>query len=494
MLKRNWHYLLLLFLLLDLSYSFWHYMQFALDGDLAPIVWPSESYARLLHDPFGLGVLLDSDVYAAPNRFFAHYTIYVYFRYVPLLLQKLMLNPVDSVYVACGLLKLAVHMLVVYVLAVAVSNSVSVLSKRFLVAAALITPFFQTSGFNNAMGIIDWSITYTAFYALPMSLLLLFFLPFLRAALHGEPLRESWIGYVGLLGLVLLLSFNGAIVPAVVLIVCPTVLLLCWYRRFAARPATEPVWPRALRALGDVPRILLVSFGLFSLLSLYSMFIGMNNSENLWVSLPLAERYKRVPRGLLYLFTGYYQPTDKYGYTFLAALALANVVAVWRLLPAPLAGKFLTVFKWLVLFAAVYVLLLPLGGYRSYREYIIRRDTILPITLGLIGFVTLSAYYLLKHLPRPAQQRYAAAVVACLALFTITDRYKASESNTCERSLFAQLAASSEPIARLPATCTLMDWRPVTDYHQSGINAELLHYWGIIKTPKRYYQQEELNP
>ncbi|HEX8327615.1 MAG TPA: hypothetical protein VF629_08745 [Hymenobacter sp.] len=488
MFKRNWHYLLLLFLLLDFGYSFWHYLQFNIDGDLVPIVAPSEAVRPVLHDPFGLGPLLRGEQYAAPNRFFAVFFLYEYFRHVPLLLQSVV-SPVDSLYLACALIKIGVHLLLVYVLAVAVSNRPNVLSKDFLLAAVLITPFLQTSGFNNAMGVIDWSITYTIFYALPMSVLLLFMLPFLRAALHGAPLRESWLGYLGLLGLVVVLSFNGAIMPGVVLIVCPTVLLVRWYRRFAARPTAEPVVRRALQAVAEVPRLLLVTFTVFSVLSLYSLFIGYSNSENQWASIPLLERYARVPLGVYYLFTGREMSVDKYGFSLLTAMVVANVFVVRRQLPAPLAAKVLTVGMWLALFAAVYLLLLPLGGFRTYREYIVRRDSILPITLGMIGFFAYSAYYLLTSLPAAVRLRYAVLAGTGLAIFTVTDRYKPSESNACERSLFAQLASSPDPIVQLPATCTMMDWQPLTDYRNSGLNGMMLHYWNVTETRKLYYQK-----
>jgi hypothetical protein len=219
------------------------------------------------------------------------------------------------------------------------------------------------------------------------------------------------------------------------------------------------------------------------------LFIGFHNSENLWVSVPIAERYARLPRGVYNLFTGDYQSVDKYGFSLLTAMLLANAFIVKRLLPEPQAAKLLTVFKWLALFALVYLLLLPLGGYRSYREYIVRRDTILPITLARIGCFALSAYYLLAHLPARYRGLYAALAGAGLAVFTFTDQYKPTESNDCERGLFALLAQSPEPIVRLPATCTMMDWQPLTDYHKSELNAQVLEYWGIIKTKKLYYQQ-----
>ncbi|MBH8568126.1 hypothetical protein KB206_04480 [Microvirga sp. STS02] len=482
MLKRNWHYLLLLFLIGDLAYSGWQYFQFPLDGDLAPIVAPGKAYSTVLHDPFGLRALLEHKLYPAPNRFFAHLFLHEYFRHVPRLLQGV-LSPLDSVYAACALLKLAVHMLLVYVLAVAISNSRKVLGRKFLLAAVLITPLLQAEGYGGQMGVIDWSVTYTAFYALPMSLLLLFFLPFLRAALHGTPLRLSALEYAGLLGLAVVLALNGPIIPAVVLLVCPTALLLAWRGHFAGLANGMSWFRRATVAIGALPWRKLSLFVLFSALSLYSLYIGRYNSENEWASISLPERYARLPLGVYDALSG------KLGLPLLLVMLLVNAWLIARSVRTPLGAKAQQALQWLGVFALVYMLLLPLGGYRAYRENVVRRDSILPILLGMIGCFAFSSYYLLTHLPAIARRRYAAAVAVFAAIFTIADKPKARDFNTCERQLFATLAQSAEPVVLLPSDCTIMDWNVLTDYRKSDVNTEMMYFWGIIKTPRLYYQQ-----
>jgi hypothetical protein len=232
-----------------------------------------------------------------------------------------------------------------------------------------------------------------------------------------------------------------------------------------------------------MPQAMLWLFGGFVVLSLYSLYIGRNNSENLWATVPIAERYARLPLGV------YYQLTGKLGFPLLLLFLLANGWLISRQLPAPLGAKALTALRWLGLFALVYTLLLPLGGYREYRHYIIRRDSILPIILGMMGCFALSAHYLLTHLPTLARNWYAGAVVGFLAIFTFADKPRPSDFNTCERQLFAILADSPAPIVRLPGNCTMMDWQPLTDYQLSEVNGRMLQYWGITKTPKLYYQK-----
>ena len=58
-----------------------------------------------------------------------------------------------------------------------------------------------------------------------------------------------------------------------------------------------------------------------------------------------------------------------------------------------------------------------------------------------------------------------------------------------KRNWHCLLAQSPGPVAHLPATCTMVDWQPLTDYRKSELNGEMLEYWGIIKTKKLYYQQ-----
>ena len=479
MLKRNGHYVLLLLLLADLAYSGWQYFNLPLDGDLAAIVWPSPAYSRVLADPLGLQVLLHQDVYAAPNRFFAHKFLYEYFRRIPLLLQ-FVTSPINSVYAACALLKTGMQALIVYALAVYATNQRSILNKHFLLAAVLITPLFQTAGYGGQMGMVDISITYAAFYALPVGLLLLFFLPFFREAFYGAR-PPGALRHAGLLALAAGLALNGPVAPATALVVClGTLLVRGWraYRRHPARPRPTRAW-RALRAL---PLGWLVPFGGFSALCLYSLFIGLNNAENSWVSLPLAERYGRLPLGV------YYQLTSKLGFPLLVLAGLANAYLIRRQGPDAAGRRILAVLKWLGIFALVFVLLLPLGGYRSYREYIIRRDSILPIIVGLAGFFALSGHYLLTTLPVRARRLYAAGMVTVLAIFTVADKPRPREHNTCERAMLAQLAAAPGPVVALDGDCTVLSWQRITDARDSELQAQLLHYWRVTPAVKRYYQ------
>jgi len=76
--------LLVLLVLADTIYTFAQHFHVPMDGDMANIIWPGQYYQQVLDDPLGLAALLRKEVYAAPNRFFAHWFMTGYFKTVPL--------------------------------------------------------------------------------------------------------------------------------------------------------------------------------------------------------------------------------------------------------------------------------------------------------------------------------------------------------------------------------------------------------------------------
>ncbi|GAB2456929.1 hypothetical protein GCM10011375_05230 [Hymenobacter qilianensis] len=77
---------------------------------------PSFWYSQVLQDPFGWAVIAKNEVYAGPNRYFAHAAMVGYLKSVPLWLQR-SIDPISSVYLACALFKTAVQGLLLYLLA-----------------------------------------------------------------------------------------------------------------------------------------------------------------------------------------------------------------------------------------------------------------------------------------------------------------------------------------------------------------------------------------
>ncbi|WP_133271616.1 hypothetical protein [Hymenobacter radiodurans] len=479
--KRYVVWLCALFVLFDLGYSYIQNYQIPLEGDLAPIVLPSYWYTQVLQDPFGWAVVAKNEVYAGPNRYFAHAAMVAYFKSVPLWLQRFT-DPISSIYVACALFKTAVQALLLYLLAVYSTGAQLLTDRRLWLPAALLVPLFQTAGYNGQMGVIDHSVTYTFFYAFPLALLLLLLLPFYRAAFHQQRLQLPGFMIPACAALMVVLAFNGPIVTGAVL-----VLFVCfglyWTKRHwpAIRVRSYAGWwvQRAKR----VPLVAVLLLGVFGLLCLYSLYIGRNNSENLTATLPVWERYKLVPQGVFRQLTG------KLGFPLLVLIGLVNAQLIRRFLPPSAASqRWLRIFQLLGLFTLLYILLLPLGGYRNYRPLILRRDSILPIILGLMYFYSASTYYLLLHLEGRPRRWYIGGVVLFAAIFMNADKLRMTNNNQCERAGLQQLAQSTEPIVHLDSDCTVMAWEKITDPLQSDNNAQLLEFWGVTKGKKLYYQ------
>ncbi|MDQ2794692.1 MAG: hypothetical protein M3Y12_11905 [Bacteroidota bacterium] len=473
--KRYWCALVMVVVALDLLGTYWQNAQLPLDGDLVPIVFPAQWYSQVLHDPFGWAVLTENATYAGTNRFFAHAIMGLYWKQVPRLLQHFT-TPVNSLYAASALFNTGVQALVLFALAayVRLGGGAERSPWSYWLAAALLFPLFQTSGFYEQMGITNQAITYTFFYGFPLALLLLLLWPFFQAARHNQPLRlPSWrLGCLVLLMVVI--AFNGPICIAAVAVLLLGIGAYWAWHRWRGLPGAGMPW------LGGQTLPLLA---LLSILSIYSLFIGRNNAENSHTH-TLGQLYQLLPTGL------YLELKMHWGLPLLLLAVLANAQLVRRLAPAtPGRQRVLNSLRWVALFALVFVLLLPFGGYRPYRPYLVRGDSILPVLLGLFYAYGVSTYFLLHQLRGRVKTGYGAALASLLLVFAYADSTtKMQYNNDCQRWALDQIAHSAEPVVRVAPTCTVLSWDILTDYHQTELQANMLHYWGVTTSPKPYYQ------
>jgi hypothetical protein len=223
--------------------------------------------------------------------------------------------------------------------------------------------------------------------------------------------------------------------------------------------------------------------GFFTFLCLYSLYIGRNEKESLTATLPLWERYMRIPSGIFWQLR-------KLGLPILIAVGLINAQLIRRVLPPTAESRqLLRMLKWLGWFALIYILLLPLGGYRNYRPLILRRDSIMPVIIGLMFFYGISTYYLLHHLPARLRRWYVAGVLVVSAIYMNADKLWIKENNSCERRELEELARSPLPVVPLGYSCTIVAWDKMTDPQYTEHTAQLLHYWGITDSKKLYYQK-----
>jgi hypothetical protein len=288
MTKRYLLGLLIAFVALDLALTGWQYFQMPLDGDLAAIALPASWYSLVLHDPFGWAVLTKNEVYSAPNRFFAHASMVLYWHTVPALLQHLM-SPINSLYAASALVATATQAALTLVLAayVAVARGERVGSLGFWLTAALLRPLFQTANrLYEQIGITDQAVTYTFFYAWPLLLVLGLYWPFFRAAGRGQPLRLPAWRVLLLVALMVVIAFNGPLASAVVAVgLLGLGLRGLWGLR---HPGQRAAWLSG-QALGLL--------AVLAALTAYSLYIGRNNNENVHTH-SLGQLYRLLPEGV----------------------------------------------------------------------------------------------------------------------------------------------------------------------------------------------------
>lgn len=472
-LRRTLYIVLLLLLVADLAYSFMQHLHQPLDGDMAWNLIPASDVAPILADPLGIGAITEGRTYANPNRFFCHWIFRAYLGEVPLLLQGFS-APIDSVYLACALAKIVVQAALLFLLAAYAARTINVLRLDFIVAAALIAPLFQTNGYRSYMGVIDPSTTYTFFYALPCAFLLGYFLPLFLRREQGPavvPPHHYWWWTVPASFLVCL---SGPLNPGAVLVV--VVLLVGRSVMRAYREGRRGVW-MLLRSLPAAYIPFLLPVGI---LSVYSLYLGQYNSITIGTRIPLADMYERLPLGL------YHQFTQKLGYPLLLAVITLDLILISRWYATKEGRRIVQMAKWVGAFAVLYILLLPLGGYREYRSLILRYDTIMPITLALMVIMAASALHILKEAPPRYRRPYILLLTGFAAIFTVADE-PGFGNDRCEREALEAIAASPATVVPLEQTCSVLEWRPIATAEQSELNAALLLHWRVVDRSKLYY-------
>jgi len=275
-----------------------------------------------------------------------------------------------------------------------------------------------------------------------------------------------------LLVLIVVLPFSGPLIPGIVLVIAALFLSNVF----------QDYWKgREIYLFDQTSTFLRYAFYALVVLSLYSIYLGQFNAENETTSLSLIERYVRLPIGLYYLFT------QKLAYPILFLLLGINIYLLKKQNTA--APQFFRVFQWLSLFTLLYLLLLPLGGFRGYRPNIIRKDTFLPIALCLTYLYAYSTYCLFQHGVFKYRKAYAMVIGLFSLIFLYADE-PGLERYECQRSSLEDLSKSSKELTLLRSDCTILTWYPVKHPEESPRISKMLKYWNVLDEEKRFYQPE----
>ena len=456
--------LLGLFVIYDLCRSFDQHQHMPLDGDLALIVVPTEVFKAAMKDPFGINASVYGKRYHATNRAFAHWTMCLYFKTVPFVFQ-LFSSPLESVYLSAALAKIIFQILICYMLA-RYATPGSFRFSDLVFSMAILTPLFQTGGFNSYMGIIDQSITYSFFYALPVGLLLVFFFPFYRYLMLGEVLNFGIPKHLLWLLLMVFLSFNGPLTCATATVTFGYIACLLFFYRISGTKT-----PR-------IDTVVRNYFILFGLLAAYSLYVGTFNVENFSTPMPVNERYLNLLAGLKQIFLA------NVAVPLLLILISLNVIILKR---QATKTDILQITIPIIIFCLIYILLLPLGGYRIYRPNILRNDTALPVIICCFFLFVLSTRHVLEGQFK-LKKIYILFLSSLLLFFHFSDSH-ISANNKSEKKAIHEIVASEKNTVIIYDYCTIMSYKPTTDSLESSLNTQLLQYWGVLDRHKLYYQK-----
>jgi hypothetical protein len=149
----------------------------------------------------------------------------------------------------------------------------------------------------------------------------------------------------------------------------------------------------------------------------------------------------------------------------------------------------------ILIFSIIYVCLLPFGGFRPYRPYIVRYDTFMPVTFALIYFIGITTIHILALTNTKYSKGYIGLIVLFIGIFTWVDHDLESNHNKDQKEVLYILHHSSDTLINMPRHCNVGTWS-TTDYDDEQIMVmlnKIFIQWEIIKPYQRVYVKA-INP
>jgi len=475
---KHWNILFLVFLLLDISYTFYQNLNTPLLGDIADIGLPTKENQDVLNDPFGFEIVFQHKNYIGAGRFFAHWSFYNYYKFAPFAFQ-LISTPIESIYLSAAFAKTAIQLMLIMVMAAFMYYAQEKEKQNYLFSMVLIAPLFQTEGFNRYMNIIDKSIVYTFFYPLFLGFLSMYLLFFFKTLYQQQSLKLGIVTQFFLVIFSFVISLSCPLNPGIILIAFPMILLTNFYSHFQ-HISKESFIQKIGLALGKIDRKMLILFFIICIFSLYALYLSRSHSANFDIETTLAQRYSRLPAGL------YFVLFSKLGFPLLLFLLIINVFLLRKQGENAQAKQVLNLLKWLGIFCILYILLLPWGGARVYRPNIIRGDTFMPVTLVMIFAYAFSTHFLVNAISGKLKKSYLAGIALFLLIFTISDE-PIIHNNACERAAMKEISEAKDSVVVLHSDCAVMAWNKLVLPEHSITMSKMFQYWGITQQPTLFY-------
>jgi hypothetical protein len=470
-------WLLILFLAGDLIFSFIQHYHRGIDGDFARLALPDPWNEAMLNDPLAIQAVFHNQKYSGTNRFLCHWSLVNYFRIVPEALQTVF-TPIESLFLSAALFKLAVQFALIFLLTLLVAEKKRFFSAPFLVIACLITALFQSQGFYVTTGIIDQSISYVFFYGFPFALLLILIYLFKENFFRQNPLL-SFPRFILLTGGGLALSLSSPLIAPLLAIYSGIFLFYFNHEILKKGNLVTGIKQASRFSFSRVNRNWL--FILFILFSAYSIYAGTFNNENAAAEISIGKSHSLLVNGILMIFT------LNSGFAILGGLVIVACLVVFmkgdQMQKSNLRKQLFLIMGGL----AIYIALLPLGGFREYRPFILRYDTWMPVTLGCIYLLALTGSMLWQiELVKRKAMLLAGLVIF---FFTVMDA-GISENTRCQKKAMKRLAESRETVVKLDAKCNLLSWEKISNPEASLYQSRMLQKLNILQGEKLYYQVE----
>jgi hypothetical protein len=462
----------LLLLLADLSYSYYQHYNRPLDGDMQESLVPDPSYHELFKDPFGIEVVKNQKGYANPNRYFGHKIFYEYYNNTVQYIQRFT-DPIKSLFHTSAIAKIAMQIGLLFLLSLLVSGVRNIASWRFLIALALLFPLFQTNGFYKQIGLIDYSITYSFFYGFPTIFLLAFLLPLFYKKLHNIRLGLPIKILMFVAGIVS--CFSGPLNTGVILIVVLYYFLAQYLKGGSIKSIKTPIV--SFKKVDSDFWTYLMPMGF---IALYSLYLGTFNTNNNLFHEDTLTLYSRLPKGLAIM---YGKPI---GVWLLWGLMALNLFLISKKFPSEKGARIVAFAKWSGLFILLYVLLLPLGGYRPYRPNVLRYDSMTPVSISFFLVYGISTIYLLENFTVKLRKRYLLLLGVFTFIFTIKDN-PVHLSNEGEQAAMQEIQNSEMDTVKLQTKARVISWSPIYKPESSLKSSKLMKRWNVTNREKLFY-------
>ncbi len=449
-----------LLILSDFGFAFYEFHGHALHGDIVPLVLPNHTNAPVLSDPFGFKALSTKVYHPNINRYFSVASLQLYMKQFPLFLQNFT-KPVESLYLASSLFRIGIYLSFILFMYLVVNLNRETSPSRW-VALLCLLPFLQIRGVNSCYDFVGQSIVYAFFYGFPIALLCFFIYPFLKAYVKDEiALKDKSLRYFIHFIWGFCLLFSSAIMPPILLITIGIYSLVRIWNSYKER---QLIWTKKDSL-----------FAALFCIGIYSLILGGFNSESA-NAIPIWERYQRLMIGFYAYFIK--QPSLLVSWIlsfFLYKFIGKRASEIWD-------GKFKILVLVGIVCGLIYIFSLPLGGFRDYRPYILRTDTLLPVSVFSWGLVSLLFYYAMTNPKSKIQKTSIILFILASIYFTGTEYNSSRPTKTCEKGILYQLAEcpkDQDIVVIKENGCPVTDWIMMKNPKQYENHSKLWQHWNI---------------